>query len=199
MPTPISMSRIPRTRSRLQRNFALIPLIAWLGGTANAQMCHPLSGTWVLSARSSEGVRSLSFNPYYRVKTAALRMRTSGGRIYETWTFRGRNLNEHWTYWFKPNGHSYRTQSASKLYSVPTAVVARWQNCTLIVSATSMLFGEAITTVNTYVFSAAGKSLTVLQTIDSPIMHTVRRLVFRREQRTRSTSRGPVNRSQVTK
>ena len=173
--------------------------ISALGTAAQAQTCHPLEGTWRLSARASVDVRSLAFNPYYRVRAVALRLRASAGRVYEDWAFRGPHLREHWSFSFEPNGRSYRTHTHSKLYSVPTSVIATWQNCTLIVDGGSRLFGQRIITTSTYVFSPDGKTLTIRQSIDSPIMHTVRQLVFRRQPQRHTAARDPSHTPQAGK
>ncbi len=123
---------------------------------------------------------SLSFDPHYAVSAVRLRLRAVAGLIHERWSFDGRHLHETWSYSFRPDGRPQPTDTRSVLYSVPTSVVARWQNCTLLVDGFSSLFGLQISTLNTYVFSPDGRILTILQSSESPIMHVSRRLVFTR-------------------
>jgi hypothetical protein len=152
-----------------------------------------------LSGHASENIRSLAFNPYYRVRTVALRLRDTGGRVFEEWGFRGPHLRERWSFSFEPNGQAYLTHTHSRLYSVPTSVIATWQNCTLIVDGGSRLFGQRIITTSTYVFSPHGRTLTILQSIASPIMHIVRRLVFHRQPRRHTAARDPRHTHQAGK
>lgn len=161
-----------------------------LGPLAQAQSCHPLEGSWRLSVRASQMGPSLSFNPYYTVRAVRLRLRTMAGRIDERWSFNGRHLHETWSYSFRPDGRPQPTDTRSVLYSVPTSVVARWQNCTLLVDGLSSLFGLQISTLNTYVFSPDGRTLTILQASESPIMHVSRKLVFRRVRAAETAARG---------
>jgi hypothetical protein len=160
-----------------------------LMSSAHAQSCQPIQGSWRLSLRASQMGPSLSFNPYYTIRAVQLRLSESNGSISETWSFKGRHLDETWRYAFVPDGTTQKTYTKSVLYSVPTAVTATWQNCTLIVIGHSSLFHRPISTKNTYVFSPDGRTLTIIQSVRSPIAHQSRRLVFKRL-RTRGRTKG---------
>ena len=177
-----SLTHVPWPgRARCRSAFLALLLLAVLPVTASAQSCHAFEGSWKLAVHASVNVRSLGFNPYYEVRAVDLRLHFRNGRVYQDWVFRGTHLHEHWAYSFRPDGLPYPTHTRSVLYGVPTSVTAAWQNCTLIVDGHSRLFGKQITTVSTYVFSPDGRTLIILQSADSPIMHTERRLVFHRD------------------
>ena len=148
-----------------------------------AQTCHRPAGTWRLNRRASDMGPALGFDPYDQVSAVSLTLRERGGRIFQDWSFRGAHVDEHWAYSFEPDGLPHATHTRSVLFSVPTSVIASWQNCTLIVDGRSTLFGRQISTLSTYVFSPDDATLTVIQSADSRIMHIDRRLVFRRADR----------------
>ncbi len=165
---------------RLRCSLPLALAILAIAPATRAQTCHPLVGTWRLSTRASDRGPARGFNPYFPVRAGALTLRERQGRIYQDWSFRGAHVDENWAYSFEPDGRPHPTHTRSVLYSVPTSVIASWQNCTLIVDGRSSLFGRRVSTVNTYVFSPDGATLTIIQSSDSRIMHVARRLVFRR-------------------
>ncbi len=179
-----------RAIRRTAGSLLVLALATATSSVAAAQSCHPLEGSWRLSLRESQMGPSLSFSPYYTVRNVGLRLREEGTRIEERWSFSGRHLHETWSYSFRPDGRPQPTRTKSVLYGVPTSVIARWQNCTLIVDGLSSLFGLRISTLNTYVFSPDGQTLTILETSDSPIMHLSRRLVFERVKSADTTAEG---------
>jgi hypothetical protein len=174
--------RVRRAIGPVAGQLILLLLASCFRSTASAQSCHPLQGTWRLSLRASQMGPSLSFNPYHTIRAVQLRLSEDAGRIRESWVFSGQHLQETWTYAFSPNGEPQPTHTKSVLYSVPTSVTATWQNCTLVVDGHSSLFGRQISTMNIYVFSPDGKTLTIIQSVNSPVAHQSRRLVFRRTQ-----------------
>ncbi len=173
----VQMQKFGCARRRVAGNVVIL-LGVMLSPFARAQSCHPIEGWWQLRLHASQIGESLSFDPYYTVRAIQLRLRTVAGRINERWSFKGRHLHESWSYSFRPDGHTYPTYTHSVLYSVPTSIVAHWQNCTLLVDGYSSLFGLRISTLSTYVFAPDGRILTILQSSESRIMHVSRRLVF---------------------
>ena len=60
------------------------------------------------------------------------------------------------------------------------ATSAVWQNCTLVQTGYSRLFGMEVQTTSTFVISPDGQRLEILQYGESPISVVDRRLVFGR-------------------
>jgi len=143
-----------------------------------AQSCVPLDGVWKLTPKSSYLGSGLSFNPYYTITGIQLTIRTEQSQIAQEWNFTGPHIQRHTVYKLNPDGVRAATAIANATDFEYIATTAVWQNCTLIVTGLSRLFGLEVSTTNTYVVSENGTTLTILQYGESPISVVDRRLVF---------------------
>lgn len=148
---------------------------------AYAQHCQTLEGVWNLSPDESRLGSGLSFNPYFAITAVKLTIHLGPSRITQQWVFTGPHLNRTTRYLFTAAGTRQSTQLAQPLDFEYSAIAAEWQNCTLIVNGFGLLYGRKVVTTETYVLSADGRDLTVLQSGESAISVTDRRLAFVRQ------------------
>ncbi|MCC7463568.1 MAG: hypothetical protein IT480_14035 [Gammaproteobacteria bacterium] len=148
--------------------------------SAVAQSCQPLEGSWTLMPEQGDLGSGLAFNPYYAITGVQLTMRLQGQRIEQRWQFSGPHVARSTHYSFTADGTRQATAVAEPMDFEYVAVAASWQNCTLVQSGFSHLFGMEVRTINTYVVSPDGTRLEILQYGESPISVIDRRLVFRR-------------------
>ncbi len=157
---------------------ALLALVA--PGAAGAQSCHALDGTWELDADRGNLGSGLAFNPYYAVTGLRLTLRQQEQAIEQQWHFTGPHIDRTARYVFSVDGTRQPTAVAEPMDFEYVAVSAVWQNCTLLQTGHSRLFGMEVRTTSTFVFSADGRELEILQYGESPISVVDRRLVFHR-------------------
>jgi len=172
-----------RTRARMRAAAAAWLLALALAGaphSAGAQSCHPLDGVWVLQPDRSLLGSGLSFNPYYAIAGVRLTIGADGGRITQQWRFTGPHLERTTRYVFAVDGTRRDTAVAEPMDFEYAAIAAEWQNCTLLQTGYSHLFGMEVATTNSYLVSPDGRELTIVQYGESPISVVDRRLVFRK-------------------
>ena len=159
---------------------ASLLLASGVAESADAQSCHSPAGEWTLAPSESHIGTSLSFNPYYEIAAVHLSIRTDGSTISQSWAFKGPHLDRITHYKIASDGIRHPTTLQDAMDFEYIAISAEWQNCTLLVTGISQLFGMEIATTNTYVISVDGRQLTILQYGESPISVVDRQLVFRR-------------------
>lgn len=147
-------------------------------GISQAQTCNQPLGTWQLAPAESSLGSGLSFNPYYAIADVRLTIGIDTNRVSQQWFFKGEHLDRAASYEFVADGVRRATALKDAMDFEYVAVSAEWQNCTLIVQGFSRLFGLEVATTNTYVVSADGRRLTIVQYGESPISVVDRRLVF---------------------
>ncbi|MFO1400852.1 MAG: hypothetical protein U1F30_06530 [Steroidobacteraceae bacterium] len=170
----------PLKRSSAPLAALIAACLAALPGTAAAQSCHALEGTWVLQPGRGDLGSGLSFNPYYAITGVRLTLRQQGQRIEQQWHFTGPHVDRTVDYAFSADGTRQPTAVAEPMDFEYVAVAAEWQNCTLLLTGYSRLFGMEVRTTSTFVFSADGADLEIQQYGESPISVVDRRLVFQR-------------------
>ena len=157
--------------------------LAWLACVASlpagAQTCHSLAGTWVLQPDAGELGSGLSFNPYYAITGVQLTMRLQADGIEQQWHFTGPHVDRTARYVFRVDGTRQATAVAEPMDFEYVATSAIWQNCTLVQTGYSRLFGMEVRTTSTFVISPDGQRLEILQYGESPVSVVDRRLVFR--------------------
>jgi hypothetical protein len=149
---------------------------------ANAQTCHSLEGSWVLKPEGGMVGAALSFDPYYAISAIRLTMRLRGPTVEQDWEFSGAHLQRATRYEFTTDGQRQASGIQAPTDFEYAAVSSVWQNCTLIQTGYSRLFGMEVSTVSSYVISPEGKELTILQSGESPIAAIERRLEFRKDE-----------------
>ena len=179
--TPADHSRCRGTAARTAALLALTMLLAALPQGSGAQTCHGLDGSWILQPDMGNLASGLSFNPYFSITGLRLLMRTSAGRIEQQWIYSGPHLQRTTRYTFTADGTKQATAIADPMDFEYAAIAAEWQNCTLMQTGFSHLFGLEVVTTSTYVVSPDGRELTILQYGESPISIVDRRLVLRAE------------------
>lgn len=160
--------------------FGLIVALLAVAGLSEAQTCNKPVGDWRLAPEDSSLGSGLSFNPYYAIADVRLTIGLAPNRVTQQWIFKGEHLERATSYEFVVDGVRRDTALKDAMDFEYVAASAEWQNCTLIVQGYSRLFGLEVATTNTYVVSADGRKLTILQYGESPISVVDRRLVFRR-------------------
>jgi hypothetical protein len=176
----MNMNRLESCRARLLPALVLATLPATLSGVAGAQSCHALDGTWELDAGRGNLGSGLSFNPHYAVTGLRLTLRQQAQRIEQQWHFTGPHIDRTARYVFSVDGVRQPTAVAEPMDFEYVAVAAVWQNCTLVQTGYSRLFGMEVRTTSTFVFSPDGRELEILQYGESPISVVDRQLVFHR-------------------
>jgi hypothetical protein len=166
------------TAALIGGSFALPTAIA--SNADEAPSCLSPEGNWVLEEEGISGP-ALSLNPYFEISSIALTTRVNNAQVAQDWIFIGPHLNRTAHYVFSVEGNLENTGVKSPMDFEYTAISAQWQNCTLIQSGYSQLFGLTVQTTNTYVLSPDGTRLTILQYGESPISVLDRRLVFKRQ------------------
>jgi hypothetical protein len=155
--------------------------LAFCPHPARAQSCHPLDGVWILQPDRSSHATHLSFNPHFAITAVRLAIRSEGERITQQWQFRGPHLDRTTRYAFRVDGTRRDTGLADPMDFEYAAIAAEWQNCTLVQTGFSHLFGLEVVMTSSYIVSPDGSALTIVQFGESPISIVDRRLVFRKE------------------
>lgn len=148
---------------------------------ARAQTCHSIEGSWKLVASHGIIGAALSFDPYFVITDLRLTTRLAGVEISQAWEFSGPHLNRTTRYQFRADATRRATGLKDPTDFEYVALSAQWQNCTLIQTGYSLLFGLEVATTSTYVLSADGQELTILQSGESPISVVERRLLLRKD------------------
>jgi hypothetical protein len=159
----------------------LLMLLAAGPRPAMAQSCHALDGIWRLEPDKGNLGSGLSFNPYYAITGLRLTIRQQERQIVQQWEFSGPHLARTARYSFSVDGTRQPTGVTDPMDFEYVAVAAIWQNCTLVQTGYSRLFGMEVQTQNTYVISPDDAELDIVQYGESPISVIDRRLVLRRE------------------
>ncbi len=155
-------------------------LLVVLPGLAAAQTCNSLQGRWALVPEAGSLGSGLSFNPYYAISGVQLRIQARGQRVEQHWHFTGPHVDRIARYAFSVDGTRQPTGIAEPRDFEYVATSAVWQNCTLVQTGYSQLFGMEVQTTSTFVLSPDGRELEILQYGESPISVVERRLVFHR-------------------
>jgi hypothetical protein len=155
-------------------------LLAGLPVAARAQTCQRLDGLWALQPDKGRLGSGLSFNPYYAISGVQLGIETDGQRMRQQWRFSGPHLQRETRYTFTIDGTRRDTGVADPMDFEYVAMAAEWQNCTLVQTGYSRLFGMEVVTTSTYVVAPDGRELTIVQYGESPVSVVDRRLVLRK-------------------
>lgn len=158
----------------------IMALVAGFPVAARAQTCHRLDGVWTLQPDRGSLGAGLSFNPYYAISGVQLGIETDGERMRQQWRFSGPHLQRTTRYVFTIDGTRRDTGLADPMDFEYVAMAAEWQNCTLVQTGYSHLFGLEVVTTSTYVVAPDGRELTIFQYGESPISVVDRRLVLRK-------------------
>ena len=162
------------------RLLVLVVLLTASPLPAAAQTCNALDGTWTLLPEKGNLGSGLSFNPWYAITGVRLTLRQQERRIEQQWQFSGPHVARSAHYAFTVDGTRQATAVAEPMDFEYVAVSALWQNCTLVQTGYSRLFGMEVRTSSTFVIAPDGDELEILQYGESPISVIDRRLVFRR-------------------
>jgi len=154
-------------------------LVNGAASAAALPSCHALDGHWTLEPEKGNLGSGLSFNPYYAINGAELELKRTGTRIAERWHFTGPHLDRVTRYEYATDGLRHASQLTDPMDFEYAAMAADWQNCTLVETGYSHLFGLEVATTNSYFVSVDGRELTIVQYGESPISVVDRRLVFR--------------------
>ena len=167
---------------RLQRlSLMMFAALATISITpARAQTCHSVVGSWELVADHGIVGAALSFDPYFVITDIRLTTKLAGAEISQAWEFSGPHLSRTTHYQFRADATRRTTGLKDPRDFEYVALAAQWQNCTLIQTGYSLLFGLEVATTSTYVLSPDGQELTILQSGESPISVVERRLLLRR-------------------
>ena len=142
--------------------------------------CHRLDGVWTLQPEKSSLGSGLSFNPYFAITAVELAITTAGERSTQQWRMSGPHLHRITNYAFITDGTRRDTGLKDPMDFEYAAISAEWQNCTLVQTGSSYLFGLEVITTSSYLVSTLGDELTILQYGESPISVVDHRLVFRK-------------------
>jgi hypothetical protein len=142
-----------------------------------AQECHSLNGTWKLNRALTNFATVKS--PDQQAESMTVAIQQTGQTIAESWILNGSQITGAFSYRFEVNGVEQKLDNAAQNRQMPTSVLPAWQNCTLIVEEKRPFFnGSSMTMRRTYVVSAGGKQLTILEESHSVFADTERNLVF---------------------
>jgi hypothetical protein len=166
---------------RQRLNLMMFAALAAIAITpARAQTCHSVAGSWKLVENHGIVGAALSFDPYFAITDIRLTTQLAGAEISQAWEFSGPHLSRTTHYQFRADATRRTTGLKDPRDFEYVALAAQWQNCTLIQTGYSLLFGLEVATRSSYVLSADGQELTILQSGESPISVVERQLLLRK-------------------
>jgi hypothetical protein len=159
---------------RILVSFAMALLMAL---TCAAQECHSLNGVWKLNRSLTNFAGDKS--PDQQAESMQVSIRQGGQNIHENWTLDGSQIKGSFGYSFLVNGQEQQIPNPDKNPLMPASVVSQWQNCTLLVTIRTNMYGLMLMSrQRTYVLSESGKRLTILEESHTLFGDSERSLVF---------------------